>query len=187
MRNLADLRVDHRAAILKKWFDLTVDSYPADTAVFLKREGDPFRNPIGSTISEALTSVYEAIGGEMDEERMAAALDDVVKVAAVQETSPSRALGFVFLLKRALREALADQLRDPHLAAEVAELDSRVDAVALIAFDLFVKHRERVFEIRANEMKNRTSILLERVNRFYDRTEATSRERATLSRRGGGE
>ena len=40
---------------------MVVDTYPADTSRFLKRQKDPFANPVGNTTLESL----EAVVGEL--------------------------------------------------------------------------------------------------------------------------
>jgi len=49
---LKDLLKKQRSSIIEKWFDCIIESYPADTAEFLKRKGG-FGNPIGQTASRA--------------------------------------------------------------------------------------------------------------------------------------
>ena len=39
-----------KAGIVKKWFDLTAQTYAPDTAEFLKSKTDPFANPVGGSI-----------------------------------------------------------------------------------------------------------------------------------------
>jgi uncharacterized protein (UPF0371 family) len=51
--------------ILKRWFQATVDSYPADTARFIKNQKDPFANPVGRTTHKSLDALVDAlISGE---------------------------------------------------------------------------------------------------------------------------
>ena len=39
-------------------------------------------------------------------------------------------------------------------------MESRIDGLGLLAFDVYSKRREKIYEIRANEMKGRVSLLL---------------------------
>jgi hypothetical protein len=78
---------------------------------------------------------------------------DIVRIRAVQQMSPSAAVGFVFRLKDAMRAELGDELRDGCFHDEMAELERGVDAAALAAFDVFTEQRERVSELRINELK----------------------------------
>jgi hypothetical protein len=52
---------------------------------------------------------------------------------------------------------------DAQLAADLAELDERVDRIALMAFDIYVRCRDQVCELRINEVKRRVSWVLDRM------------------------
>ncbi len=59
-------------------------------------------------------------------------LDDIVRIRAVQQFSASDALGFIFLLKKSLRESIPEKMmKDQHLVGELLKLESRVDSLAL--------------------------------------------------------
>ncbi len=94
-------------------------------------------------------------------------LDRIVRVRAVQEFTPSEALGFVFLLKKAVRQTLAQDLHSQDLSEELLTWESRIDKLALLSFDLYLQCRETIFEIRHNEVKNSTARLWERICRKY--------------------
>jgi len=40
------------------------------------------------------------------------------------------------------------------------DLESRIDGLALLSLDIYMKHREKLYEIRVNEVKNRVSGLM---------------------------
>jgi len=42
---------------------------------------------------------------------------------------------------------------------DLGALDGRIDEVALLAFDLFMRCREQMFTIKADEARRRTSLL----------------------------
>jgi hypothetical protein len=95
-------------------------------------------------------------------EQLDEALDGIVRIRAVQDLAPSRALEFVFLLKHAVREVEGDGS-----TAMLAEVDAAVDRLALRAFDAYMRCRERVYALRADELRRRTAKLLERVERSF--------------------
>jgi hypothetical protein len=68
----------------------------------------------------------------------------------------------VFELKKSIRRELADELRAGTIERDLLELESRIDKVGLLAFDIYMSCREKMYEIKANEAKNRTFMLLER-------------------------
>jgi hypothetical protein len=156
--------IDHltrkKAAILKRWLNVLFESYPPETAVFLKKEKDHFDNPVGSRISQGLEGLYDTFFQEMDKDKILNFLDEIIRIRALQDFSPSQALAFIFLLKHIIREELADPIRAEKLGAEMLELESRIDGLALLAFDVYSKRREKIYEVRANEMKGRVSLLL---------------------------
>ena len=148
-----------KSAVVKRWFDRMLQMYPESTTGFLAHEKDPFRNPIGHTLKESLSTLFDGLIRPGDVAALAPALEDIVRIRAVQDFTAGQAVAFPFLLKQILRtEFTADASRYPD---EFAALESRIDELALLAFDLYMKCRERVFEIRANEAK-RNSFILER-------------------------
>lgn len=154
-----------KGAILREWFDHVLGTYPPETARFMKREPNQFANPVGHTIHHGLEGVLEEFLQGMDADKMSSSLDQVIRIRAVQGFSPSQALAFIFHLKNIIRETLRDEIRGSQVSLhKLEELDSRVDAIALLAFNLYVGCREKLYENRVNEVKNRTFRLLQRAN-----------------------
>ncbi len=166
--NLIDLLSEKRPAILKRWLDVTVDYYPAETSLFLKKQNDQFANPVGFTIAEGTEAIFDALLRGADAEKCAPFLDSIIRIRAVQEGSPSRALVFIFLLKGIIREVLGPAAQEIPVAEELIELESRVDAIALRAFDNFIKCREKIYELKANETRNMTYRLLQKAQMLCD-------------------
>jgi len=145
--------------ILEQWIARTVQSYPSSAAAFLSGEEDPFRNPVGHTLRQSLTILYDELRGSMDATRIASALDAFVRIRAVQDLSPSQAVGFVFLLKPIVREfaqqsgqALLDNRINDRIDDRIHDrMDDRIDRLALMAFDKYMQCREQVAEIRKRE------------------------------------
>jgi len=142
-----------KEAIAEQWFARVLRTYPTQTAHFLAEEKDPFRNPVGTTIRQSLTILLEEVMLGMDHDKVTAALDSIMQIRAVQDSTPGHALEFMFQLKGILR--------DQHPGPVLELLDARVDEMVLAAFDLYMKYRERLCEARVNETKRR-SFMLER-------------------------
>jgi len=141
-----------RNSIIGKWLELVAQTHPA--GMNLLRETDRFTNPVRYIFAEALEALYdEVIEGKVNSEKTTKALDEMLRVRAVQDFSPGQAVGFVFLLKQALRESLGSDIKDHHLSEDLIELDKRIDGLALAAFDTYMKCREEIFEIRVGEIK----------------------------------
>lgn len=132
-----------RAAILDQWLERTLATYPSQTTGFLRNEKDRFRNPAGSTLKEGLTTLLDEITGQMDAAKIKPALESIVRLRAVQDFTAAQATGFVF----ALRQILYDNLEGGGPPA----LQKRLDEMALLAFDLYMRCREEIYEIKARE------------------------------------
>jgi len=144
-----------REAILERWFQAVLATYPPDAAGFIAGQRDRFHNPVGATIREGLAAIFAAVRDGRPDGDLAAALDGIIRVRAVQELAPSAAVGFVYDLRGILRDALADSGLP---AAELASVDAVVDRLALAAFDVYMECRQRLFDIRAREIRERTLI-----------------------------
>lgn len=166
---LEDLLAKHRDSVLKQWSDFVIDSYHADSRTFLKTHLNKFTNPVGASITEGLEGIYDGLvqGEDLTSEDFLKSLDRIVRVRAVQEFTPSQALGFIFLLKKATRHVLAQDLRKQDLSEELLTWESKIDRLALLSFDLYMQCRETIFEIRCNEVKNSTARVWERICRKY--------------------
>jgi hypothetical protein len=70
-------------------------------------------------------------------------------------------VSFVFLLKRVIRAEIKEAA-DRAAADELAEIDAQIDQIALFAYDIYVKCREQVYELRVNEVKRNVSAIMER-------------------------
>ena len=137
--------------LFEEWLERTLKTYPEHSSRFFFGEKDRFRNPIGHTLREGLAILLEELLGAMDSGRLQPALEEIVRMRAVQNFTPSEAVGFLFLLKEVARERMT--------GAELVELESRVDRATLLAFDLFMRCREKIYEIQAEEAKRRVFVL----------------------------
>ena len=147
--------VSHREDIAEAWLGRVLRAHPAESARFLAGQRDPFRNPAGSIVRHALEILLDELFLGMDRERVTGALDSIVQIRAVQELAPSQALEFLFQLKDILRLELSGD--DKQL------LDGRIDELALLSFDLYMKYRERTYQARSNEARRRVFVLERRL------------------------
>ncbi len=145
-----------RQAVAERWLAETLRTYPDETAQFLIRERDPFRNPVGTALREAIPALVNELFEAMDAASVARALEGVVRIRAVQNFSASEAVGFVFLLRPVVRAGLPAGLEIE------ANLDRRIDEIALAAFDLYASCREQIYEVRLREA-GRHSHMLEKI------------------------
>ena len=89
-------------------------------------------------------------------------LDSIVRIRAVQDFSPSEAVSFIFQLKSAVRQELGSELvTQADIARDLAVFESAIDDLALFSFDIYMKCREKIYDLKANEARNMTFRLLQ--------------------------
>jgi hypothetical protein len=160
---LATLLKQNREAVLGKWCDLIVRSYPKLTSGFLARQRDPFRNPVGHAITSSVGPIYDQVVSGMDTDELLRALDWIVRIRSVQDFTPSEAIAFVFELKTAIRATLEGQIFGPEGWQRLAVLESRIDRVALLAFEKYTQCREQLHQLTRSDLKRRANSPLEKV------------------------
>jgi len=159
---LRDFLSEKRSAILEAWFEKTMETYPSESTGFLGKKNKQFANPIGFTIAGGLEALFDALlrEEEIDLDRISPALDDIMRIRALQGLQPSQELAFLFHLKRIVRERIEGSgVEDPE---GLGMLDARIDILALASFDRYMQCREKIYELKANETKNMTYRLLQR-------------------------
>jgi hypothetical protein len=169
--NFKALLLERKSVIRKKWFDAILANYPPDAAIFFKKQKDAFRNPVGNTIFQCIKELYEEILYDAGSEKVYPYLNDIIKIKAVQEFSPSQAVSFIYLLRNVVREELEGEVVRHGLSDEMRSFENQMDALALLCFDIYMKCRETIFDIRVNEVKTMTSRLLKMANIVYEITD----------------
>lgn len=162
--SLKELLLEKKSVILKTWFAAILETYPPDTANFLKNQKNQFANPIGHTITDGLACLFHELLHGMDAEKVTPFLDNIVRIRAVQDFTPSQAVALIFLLKNVIREGLGSEIRENNLCEELLEFESNIDALALFSFDIYMKCREKIYELKANDLKNWTYRIVEKAN-----------------------
>jgi len=154
--SLNDLLARRKTRIIKDWFALAVETYPPDTASFLKRQKDPFANPVGRTVSLGLEALFNELLKEMDYEIITSFLDPIIRIRAIQNFSPAQAVSFIFLLKKAIRENIKKEPLEEQFFNELLLFESKIDQLVMIAFNLYMECKEKIYDLKANEMRNST-------------------------------
>lgn len=155
---LESLLVRNKRTILDDWFRLLVETYPADSAQFLKRENDPFANPVGSSARTGLEAVFDELLGGFDHQALTDFLDPLIRIRAVQSFSPSQAVGFIFSLKKSIRKNLHKDISSQGLFDELQAFEMKIDELALLGFEIYMECREKIYQLKEKEMKNRALI-----------------------------
>ena len=155
--DLETLLAEKKKAVIEKWIDQVLDSYGSPE--FFKKQKDRFANPIGATISDGLTKLYDVLVENKELEEVSKPLEDVIKIRAVQDFTPSQAVLFVYQFKYIVHQELAREKNRDDMTASLEALAARIDKVALMAFDIYMNCRERLHQIRVNEVLSGRSAL----------------------------
>ena len=166
--DLISLLQQKKSPIVKKWCDVVLSTYPQESQKFLRKQKNQFANPVGRSIFEGIESIFDELVHEANSDKIAGFLDDIIRVRAVQEFSPSQAVGFIFGLKKVIREELESEVLKEGITEELAAFDSRIDALALLCFDIYTQCRQKIFDIRVNEVKNQSARLLKMAGLAYE-------------------
>jgi hypothetical protein len=103
---------DKKKGILKKWREDILKAYPADSKKFLKGQSNRFANPVGHSIFEKTENLFDEIirEGDTDIEKIKGILDELIRIRAIQDFSPSQAVGFLHMLKNIIRHEVEGKI-----------------------------------------------------------------------------
>ncbi len=152
---IREILIKNKSAVLEKWIKSITDTYPAETSNFLRLQKNRFSNPVGFAVSAGAEKILNEILNEGSLERIKDALTDIIKIRAVQDFTPSQAAGIMLSLKKIIIDELDNKIKDWKSFEEFIKIESGIDNVILYAFDLYTEAREKVHQIRINEIKAR--------------------------------
>jgi hypothetical protein len=173
---IKDVLADKRSELIDEWFKRAISDYPSDTIKFLRRQKDPFANPVGDSYRDGLAGLVDGLIESWDRERLWPHLDRILRVRAVQDFTPSGAVSFVLDLKGAVREVASRELKSGDWASELASLDAEIDGMLMLAFDCYVDCRQRLADIRLKDEQRRVHLLLRRAGMMMEEETAPGEE-----------
>lgn len=103
---------------------------------------------MGHALRETLPVLLDAVLGRVSVADAAVPLGQLIRIRAVQDLTPGKAVGFLFELYPLLRETVPAE-----------ELEDRVNQLALVAFDLYMRCREQVHAIQLKDLRRRAAVL----------------------------
>lgn len=150
-----------KATLLQKWVDMLYCAYPLGSSGFVRTSKDNFTNPIGFVTQTSLNILYDAIiGDDVDPAKVSAALTELVQLRAIQNMTPSKAVGPLTQLKSLLKQEVLSVCMKENKDSKMLEklfdeyfiVDTRIDTLFLMALDLYSGNREKVFNLRVEEI-----------------------------------
>ncbi len=162
--DISAIIVKHKNDIIKKWHLAIVESYPSLSGKHLLGNKNKFSNPVGYTIENSLPAVVDAVINKSLTEEAKKSLENIIKIRAVQDFEPARALSFVFELKAIIMSEIAEEADFKDFLA----LEKIFNLIFNFAINSYVNDKERIFEIKANEKLKTFEKMVERLNKKYD-------------------
>ena len=154
--------------IVKNWFEATIQTYAPDTAQFYKGQKDRFANPVGNITAKEVGFLLDQLLNDFEPDAVKTHLDPIIRIRAVQDFTPSRATAFILLLKKVLRDCLSDQFKDAAMVTELLAFESRIDRLCLMAFDIYMACKEKIYQISANDMRSQALKAFKRAGLIAD-------------------
>lgn len=151
----------HKEAMTKRWVDTVHGTYPFETVGFLRTRKDRFANPVGYRTEEAAKALMDVIFADNpDQETIAHAVEEIVRVRAIQDFPPEHAVGIFFAMKSILRDTVMQSGQAAHLLSALLAVESRIDATVLLAFGAYARNRETLHLLKVQEFKRQQSQIL---------------------------
>lgn len=155
--DLAEGFRNHREKIVNKWVEYTLSTY-LSSGFFIK-ENNKFSNPVGGNIREALGRLFLLLVKGVDPKEFLPPLEQIISIRAVQEFTPSQAVAPLNAVKHITREVFAADKERSQLVNELYDFEFSVDLAVLAAFDIYMQCRERLYQVRVNEIRTGNHIL----------------------------
>ena len=151
----------HKEAMVTRWVGIVHGTYPFETIGFLRTNSNQFANPVGYRTEAAAKALIDILFTDHPEEAtLQKAVDEIIRVRAIQNFPPETAVGVVFALKDIVREVVSASGQGAACLLALLALESRIDAVALMAFGAYARHRERLHLLKVEEYKRSHSQLM---------------------------
>ena len=145
--------------ILKKWLNRRLALFSKQKHSLITTQMDQFQNPIRHEIFEGLKVILDNF--ETKGEKFTESLDQILRVLAIQDFPPSRAMSLFYELKEIIQER-AKKTGVSFGHKEWVEFNSIVEKMTLEAFDSYIDHRETIYQLKVDESKNKAFMLLKK-------------------------
>ena len=149
-----DIISTRREQAIQKWTEAVFAMYPFETTGFIRTQTDRFANPVGYATRAAAAAIYDAATGQdVEISEVQDAVADLIRIRAVQDLQPEQAVGVIFLFKPVLRDLLLVDMMAAGDFQSFLDMEARLDSLALLAFNVYLADREKVYAERVAEQR----------------------------------
>ena len=160
MKNSLELLFEkNKDWILEKWLDRRLSLFSNQKQSLIKSQMNQFQNPIRHEIHEGLKMILENF--DQESEKFNEAVEQICRVMAIQELSPSKAIAFFYELKEIFHDRVK-KLEHNLTGKEFAEFNSNIEKMTLKTFDCYCGHREKIYQLKVDESKNKAYMLIKK-------------------------
>jgi len=125
--NLKNILSEKRSVILERWVDQILDTYPSDTASFMRDKKADLQS-CSHSISRCWGHLRRPPSGNWSGQGFCISRQ-YHQNTAIQDFTPSQAISFVFFLKKIIRDELAAGISEKSLADEMIQLEAQIDSL----------------------------------------------------------
>jgi hypothetical protein len=167
--NLKHRLMEKRSSILTAWCDAAHVIPEGAAPGFLERQNTLLADATGYDLAQGIGGLFDALLQGVIPDDVSRFLDGMIRIRAACDFTASQAVAFVLAGKRAVRRELGNEmLDDPEVGEELAAWEAAADDLVLFAFDIYVRHREVVLDLKADEAKKETLRLLKKARLIPD-------------------
>ncbi len=167
--NLKHRLMGKKSSILTAWCDAALVVPEGVTPGFLEKQKAMLADILGYDLAQGIGGLFDALLQGVIPDDVSRFLDGMIRVRAASDFTASQAVAFVLAGKRAVRRELGNEmLDDPEVREEMAAWEAAADDLVLFAFDIYVRHREVVLDLKADEEKKETYRLLKKAKLIPD-------------------
>ncbi len=147
----------HGEKIVDRWVEYVLSTYTS-SGFFLK-ERDKFANPVGGNLREGLQKLFLLLSQGADPKEFITPLEQIISIRSVQEFTPAQAVAPLNAVKHIVREVFEADKERKQLVGDLYDFEFSVDLAVFAAFDIYMKYRERLYQVRINEIRSGNHIL----------------------------
>ncbi len=135
---------ENRSGILQRWHTGVLDLFSDKIAP---------GTPIGEALADAMGMILDGFASGDD---AAEGVRRVARILAVHPVPPSRSMSMFISLRTILLSLPASGSADPDVCR------GRIDVIMLDAFESFMVHREKIYQLKVEETRSRMHMLQKR-------------------------
>lgn len=168
---LAEVLEQKRSLIQAMWTEAVIVSYPSESAKFIVENKNKFTNPLGYTLENSINTICCNYLDTANVRECEQAIEALIRLRAVQDFTPSKAIGIMFDFKAIVLSEIRDMVESKDKFNEYLSIEKQIDRMTEYALNFYIECRERVNEIKANEVRQGFERMIIRLNSKYKKLE----------------